>query len=79
MSYVHSICLNRYQHVVLMRSTRTIEKAEIQCFGPFFGSCYTSTAILSISSAELPKLRDRSYIKQALLQERERSQIARML
>lgn len=63
MSYVHSICLDRYQHLVLMASARTIEKAEIQCFWPFLQSCYTLIDILNISSAQLPKLRDIPYIK----------------
>ena len=34
MNYVHSVCLDRYQHLVLMRSARTIEKLKFGAFGP---------------------------------------------
>ncbi len=63
MSYVHSVCRDRYQHLVLMKSARTIEKAEIQCFWPFLERFNTLIDILDTSSAQLQKLCDISYIK----------------
>ena len=63
MSYVYSVCLDRYQYLVLMRSARTTEKAEIQYFWPSLESFLNFIDILDIRSAQLPKLRDIFYIK----------------
>ena len=54
MGYVHSVCLDRYQHLVLMRSARTIRKAELNAFGTFLERFYTLIDIFDISSAQLP-------------------------